>query len=143
MTQKAAAKLIGRSVKFLADSDCPRGKDRKYDRAEVAQWFVSRETAAAEALKAKKLAAEVDLLEQRRLRLELATGFASGAFIKVSEAPTFGESSVREAGELLGRKGVLTGPDVYSVITRAVDRFERTFEQLLEIKRLPESWRDK
>ena len=42
MTQTAAAKLIGISVRSLRDSDCPRLADGKYAAPEVVQWVIAK-----------------------------------------------------------------------------------------------------
>ena len=65
LTQQQAAELIGRPVRWLKSSTCPRGEGGSYESVSVAQWYISHETSSLQELEDRRAELEVEVLNVR------------------------------------------------------------------------------
>ena len=134
LSQKQAAELIGRPVRWLRESICPRKPDGSYESAAVAQWYLSNETASLQELENRKSELEVEVLTVRSSKMSQENGLASGDLMRMADFFASGiqiADPFRKAGDLFARGVKFSGPDAAAIVSRACIDAKRIIEHEL------------
>ena len=132
VTQKDAAKILGRSITWLQrEDDAPRNKDKTYPLPELVAWFVDRE-AAPDDLKEEKLKEEINVLKERNRKLQFENEVTAGNMADIrlmSEMLTGLSVPLRKLGDMLGRKVNISGVDAQQMLNQTIMDYERLLRE--------------
>ena len=132
--QKTAARLIGKSSRWLRDSEAPRKLDGSYDLVELVAWDKDRSIEAA--LDAEEPGSDSDSLEELRKwkakKAELEFKRQSGEYKHIEEIKLAFSMIVGPIGNCMKTIQKQFGTEAVELIQEALDQADAMFNRCID-----------